>query len=97
VGLTSEQARTVIDQLTGAAPASGSAETQRRQAEEVADTVGTATGWLSATVLLSLVLSLLGGAIGVRGSRRGNRRVEQLESPRTAVPDASTGVLSRQT
>ena len=97
VGLTSEQARTVIDQLTGAAPASGSAETQRRQAEEVADTVGTATGWLSATVMLSLVLSLLGGAIGVRGSRRGNRRVEPLETPRAGVPDASTGVLSRQT
>jgi hypothetical protein len=94
VGLTPEQARTVVDQLTGAPPA---AQAQRRPVEEMADTVGTATGWLSATVLLSLVLSLIGGAVGIRGVRRGSRRIENPEIPRpAAAPDASPGVLSRQ-
>jgi hypothetical protein len=95
VGLTAEQARTVVDQLTGASP-SAAAPAQRRPVEEMADTVGTATGWLSATVLLSLVLSLIGGAVGVRGVRRGSRRMENREVPGpTATQDASPGVLGR--
>jgi hypothetical protein len=97
VGLTPEQARAVVDQLTGASPASAAAQTQRRPVDEVADTVGTATGWLSATVLLSLVLSLIGGAVGVRGARRGSRRIENREIAPPAVAEASPGALSRQT
>jgi hypothetical protein len=97
VGLTSEQARTVVDQLSGAAPPSAVTQTPRRPVEEVADTVGTATGWLSATVLLSLLLSLIGGAVGVRGSRRViHRGVESREMPRPAAADPSPAVLSRQ-
>lgn len=97
VGLTPEQARTVVDQLTGAAPPAAGTQAQRRPVEEMADTVGTATGWLSATVLLSLVLSLIGGAVGIRGVRRGSRRIENREIPRpTATQDAPPGVLSRQ-
>jgi hypothetical protein len=95
VGLTAEQARTVVDQLTGASPPAP-AHTQRRPVEEMADNVGTATGWLSATVLLSLVLSLIGGAVGVRGVRRGSRRIENREVSRPATQDAPPGVLSRQ-
>jgi hypothetical protein len=97
VGLTSEQARTVVDQLTGAAPAPNASPAARPQAEEVADTVGTATGWLSATVLLSLLLSLIGGAMGARGTRRGNRRIEGRETTTTTVSETPPRVLSRQT
>ena len=58
--------------------------------------LGTATGWLSATVLLSLVLSLVGGALGVRGTRGGNRRTaERAAVTPTPLPD-STAILSRQ-
>jgi hypothetical protein len=100
IGLTSEQARTVIDQLTANPQTGANAPAAARpQVEEMADTVGTATGWLSATVLLSLVLSLGGGAIGVRGNRRGNRRIEAREAAVTtaATPASPPGVLSRQT
>ena len=95
VGLTSEQARTVIDQLT-AAPGTAPAPAARPQVEEVADTVGTATGWLSATVLLSLLLSLVGGAMGARGTRRGNRRIEGRENTTTTVSESPPRILSRQ-
>ncbi len=97
IGLTSEQARTVIDQLTGAAPAATPSAPARAQPEEVADTVGTATGWLSATVLLSLLLSLIGGATGARGTRRGNRRIEGRETTTTTVSESPPRILSRQT
>jgi hypothetical protein len=97
IGLTSEQARTVADQLTGAAPAANTSPPARPQAEEVADTVGTATGWLSATVLLSLLLSLIGGAMGARGTRRGNRRIEGRETTTTTVSESPPRILSRQT
>jgi hypothetical protein len=82
IGLTPEQARVVVDQLTASPPAQ-TAPTERQQAEEMTGAVGTATGWLTATVLLSLLLSLVGGALGTRGARRGNRRTEQREP---AVP-----------
>ncbi len=97
IGLTSEQARTVIDQLTGAAPAATPSAPARPQPEEVADTVGTATGWLSATVLLSLLLSVIGGAMGARGTRRGNRRIEGRETTTTTVSESPPRILSRQT
>lgn len=96
VGLTSEQARTVIDQLTSGTPATAPAPAGRPQVEEMADTVGTATGWLSATVLLSLILSLLGGAMGARGTRRGNRRIEGRETTTTTVSESPPRILSRQ-
>jgi len=90
VGLTPEHARIVIDQLTANAAAPTSAPPERRQvAEEAGGTVGTATGWLSATVLLSLLLSLVGGATGMRAARRGNRRAEEREPATTAVSGVS--------
>src|SRR5688500_17756089 len=52
-GLGAEQARIVVDQLVGSGGSQTSAPAARQQVEEAADTVGTATGWLSATVLLS--------------------------------------------
>jgi hypothetical protein len=96
IGLTSEQARTVIDKLN--APASGSSSAATRQtAEDAADTVGTATGWLTATVLLSLVLSTIGGAMGSRGTRRVNRRIDNRPTTTTAVTETPPRILSRQT
>jgi hypothetical protein len=88
MGLTSDQARTVVDQLTSGTPSTAPAAAPRPQVEDMADTVGTATGWLSATVLLSLILSLLGGAMGARGARRGNRRIEARETPITTVAES---------
>jgi hypothetical protein len=96
VGLTAEQARTVVDQLSAGSSAPSGAPVARQQAEEMADTVGTATGWLSATVLLSLVLSLLGGTMGARGTRRGNRRMEGREATTTTVSEPPPRILSRQ-
>jgi hypothetical protein len=84
MGMTPDQARTIMERL--ATPA---ATTNRQQVEEAADTVGTATGWLSATVLLSLVLSMMGGAMGARGTRRTNRRIEHRESAAPAMTDTS--------
>jgi len=97
IGLSPDQARTVIDQLTGNAPAASANAAARAQPDEVADTVGTATGWLSATVLLSLLLSLMGGAMGARGARRGNRRMEGRETAATTtVSEPPPRILSRQ-
>ena len=95
-GLTAEQARTVVDQLTGSGASQTSAPTARQQVEDAADTIGTATGWLSATVLLSLLLSLVGGAMGTRAARRGNRRTEQRDTAATTVSEAPPRILSRQ-
>ena len=89
MGVSSEQAREIVDKLSASgAPAAASAT--RQQVEDVADNVGTATGWLSPTVLLSLVLSMIGGAMGPRGTRRTNRRQEQREPTNAigAVPSA---------
>ena len=97
VGLSAEQARAVVDQLTGPATAGSAAPAARQQIEDAADSVGTATGWLSATVLLSLLLALAGGAMGTRGARRGNRRLEQRDPSTTTVSDPSPRILSRST
>ena len=94
IGLNADQARAVIDKLNAPAPA-GSAPA--RQVEEAADTVGTATGWLTATVLLSLVLSTIGGAMGARGTRRVNRRIDNRPASTTTVSEAPPRILSRQT
>lgn len=103
LGMTADQARLVIDELTRGeltAPGAASAAPSSRQvAESAARNVGTATGWLSATVLLSLVLSLIGGALGARGTRRGNRRQERRDS-REGGPGVShhpPGALRQQT
>jgi hypothetical protein len=96
IGLTSEQARTVMDKLNTPAAATPS-PAARQQVEEAADTVGTATGWLTATVLLSLVLSMIGGAMGARGTRRVNRRLENRNTVTTTVSEAPPRILSRQT
>ena len=95
IGVTAEQARVVLDQLAGSTPAQPAAP--RHQAEEAARTVGTATGWLSATVLLSLVLSLIGGSFGTRGARRANRRQAAREPATNVVADAPVTVVSRPT
>jgi hypothetical protein len=90
MGMSPDQARTVIDRLNAPAAGTGtsaSAPAMRQQVEEAADTVGTATGWLSATVLLSLVLSMIGGAMGARGVRRTNRRIEHRDSPAPSMTD----------
>jgi hypothetical protein len=100
MGMSADQARMVVERLATPAAATA-APASRQQVEEAADTVGTATGWLSATVLLSLVLSMIGGAIGARGTRRTNRRAEHRESappPMTdpSVPDTSSrGITGR--
>jgi hypothetical protein len=99
MGLSPDQARTIMDRLN--APAAGvgpaaNASATRQQVEEAADTVGTATGWLSATVLLSLMLSMIGGAMGARGVRRTNRRIEHRDSPAPAMTDTpAQGISSR--
>lgn len=96
MGLTADQARMILDRITAPA-AANPAPVTRQQVEETADTVGTATGWLTATVLLSLVLSMLGGAMGARGTRRTNRRIEQRDTTATTVTEAPPRILSRQT
>ena len=95
IGLTAEQARTVMDKLN--APAAATSPATRQQAEEAGDTVGTATGWLTATVLLSLVLSMAGGSTGVRGTRRVNRRTENRSTVTATVSETPPRILSRQT
>ena len=95
IGLSPEQARTVIDKLNMPA-AAGNSSTARQQAEDASDTLGTATGWLSATVLLSLVLSMIGGALGARGTRRVNRRIDNRATTTTTVTEAPPRILSRQ-
>ena len=94
-GLTPEQARTIVDQL--APPDAASGGSMNRQMEQAADTVGTATTWLTVTVLLSLILSVIGGSFGVRGSRRVNRRIAERDYVANAPPAEPTAhVLSKQ-
>jgi hypothetical protein len=92
VGVNADQARAITERLS--APAAAVSSASRQQVEEAASTVGTATGWLSATVLLSLVLSMIGGAMGARGTRRVNRRVEHRDTATVAETRAPN--LSRQ-
>jgi hypothetical protein len=94
MGVAPEQARVIMDRLSAPA-ASTATPAARQQADDAADTVGTATGWLSATVLLSLILSMIGGAMGARGTRRTNRRTEQRETTHTTASEAPPRVLSR--
>lgn len=97
MGLSAEQARLAIDQISGPMAGQTQSSTTRQKVEEAVDSVGTATGWLSATVLLSLLLSLLGGGVGSRGSRRGNRRTAVRDPVKASVTDAPPGILSRST
>jgi hypothetical protein len=94
LGLTPDQARNVLGKLNTPAAATPAS---RQQAEEAVNTVGTATGWLTATVLLSLILSSLGGAVGARGTRRVNRRLDSRVEPAATVVEAPPRTLSRQT
>ncbi|HWI13874.1 MAG TPA: hypothetical protein VNT02_06450, partial [Burkholderiales bacterium] len=75
-----EQARSALDQMIG-----NSARAKPESAGETTQAVGSATLWLSATVLLSLVLGMLGGMIGVRGSRRIIRRDGDRVVPRPRI------------
>jgi hypothetical protein len=95
MGIAADQARSITERLSAPAAATGAAvsSASRQQVEDAANTVGTATGWLSATVLLSLVLSMIGGAMGARGTRRVNRRVEHRET--VTVADTAGHGLSR--
>jgi hypothetical protein len=96
IGLTADQARNVLAKLNAPA-AAASSPAGRQQAEETANTVGTATGWLTATVLLSLILSIIGGAVGARGSRRINRRIDnRTQAIAQEAPDTSTKTFSSQ-
>lgn len=95
IGLTPEQARNVLGKLN--APAVATTPATPQQAEDTVNTVGTATGWLAATVLLSLILSVIGGAVGARGTRRVNRRLESRVEPTTTIAEAPPRTLSRQT
>jgi hypothetical protein len=91
MGIGADQARAITERLSTPAAA---APAPRSTVEDAASTVGTATGWLSATVLLSLVLSMIGGAMGPRGARRVNRRVEHRDTVTATEPQ--THNLSRQ-
>jgi hypothetical protein len=91
MGVNADQARAITERLS--TPAAAAPASRQQQVEEAASTVGTATGWLSATVLLSLVLSVTGGALGSRGSRRVNRRLEHRDT--VTVADTSGHGLSR--
>jgi hypothetical protein len=98
MGVNADQARAITERLSAPA-AAASSPTARQHVEDAANTVGTATGWLTATVLLSLMLSMMGGAMGARGTRRINRRLEQRDAvttTTTAAPDAASPNLSRQ-
>jgi len=80
LGITGEQARSALDQMTGNA-----SRPNRESPRETTQAVGSATLWLSAAVLLSLVLGMLGGMIGVRGSRRIIRRDRDPVAPRPRI------------
>ena len=96
MGISTEQSRTIIDRLSAPAASTGAAS-DRTHAEQAADVAGTATGWLTATVLLSLVLSMIGGSMGAKGSRRIIRRVDAPVPDTTTVVGDGTGgrILSR--
>jgi hypothetical protein len=103
MGISTEQSRTIIERLSAPAAATGSAS-DRPQTEQAADAAGTATGWLTATVLLSLVLSMFGGSMGAKGARRIVRRIDHhgttvtTPTTTTTVSEGPGGtILSRQT
>lgn len=80
LGFSAEKARSVLDQMTSGTDRRAPGDSSR----DAADTVGSATLWLSATVSLSLLFGILGGMIGVRGSRRIIRSTSR--DPVTARP-----------
>jgi hypothetical protein len=84
MGISADQSRSIIERLSAPAASTGSTA-DRQKAEQAADAAGTATGWLTITVLLSLALSMFGGSIGAKGCRRINRRIEQHETTATAA------------
>ncbi|HKO88437.1 MAG TPA: hypothetical protein VJU83_07965 [Burkholderiales bacterium] len=69
-GLTSEQALNIVDQMAAVSGDPQASPESQARAEEAADRVGTATGWLSAAVLLSLLAGVLGGLVGTVAQRR---------------------------
>ena len=89
MGVSADQARAITERLSAPAAATPSSPARPQQVEDTVNTVGTATGWLSATVLLSLVLSMVGGAMGARGTRRVNRRIEHREPVAAETPARS--------
>jgi len=92
MGINADQAQAITERLS--TPAAAATPASRAAVEDAASTVGTATGWLSATVLLSLVLSMVGGAMGARGTRRVNRRVEHRDT--VTATETHADRLSRQ-
>jgi hypothetical protein len=92
MGVNADQARAITERLS--APAAAAPASRQQQVEDAANTVGTATGWLSATVLLSLVLSMIGGAMGARGTRRVNRRAEHRDT--VAIAETPPRSVARQ-
>jgi len=70
IGMSPEQARAVVDELTASRGERSASATTREAVRDAADAMGSATLWLAATVLLSLLLGIAGGILGVRGVRR---------------------------
>jgi hypothetical protein len=92
MGISADQSRSIAERLSAPAVSTAS-PSDRQQAEQAADVAGTATGWLTATVLLSLVLSMIGGSMGAKGCRRINRRVEEYSTPPAATANTTAPVV----
>ena len=75
-GLTTQQAVNIVNQMSAASGSAQAAPSAQATAEEIADRVGLAIGWLSAAVLLSLFAGVVGGLAGTAGQRRVNRRTD---------------------
>ena len=73
-GLSAAQANELVgDMATISADAQMSADAR---AQNAADRVGFAIGWLSAAVLFSLIAGVVGGLAGTAGQQRVNRRTD---------------------
>lgn len=75
-GLSTQQAVNIVDQMSAATGSSQASSSAQINAEQAADRVGLAIGWLSAAVLLSLLAGVVGGLTGTAGQRRVNRRTD---------------------
>jgi hypothetical protein len=71
LGLSPDQAGKIVDQALIASGRSESASEQgRADARDTAKNASMATGWLSASILLSLLAAMGGGMLGARATRR---------------------------
>lgn len=71
LGLTTEQANRLVDQGLALSGREQNASPEgRAAAEQTVHTASVASGWLSATILLSLLSAMAGGLYGARSTRR---------------------------